>query len=340
MWSDVFKLIKKLIVLVLPFFILLPVYCALFPMNYMDEEYAMYRQQREYCTKTGKYAEQENELAAANGEATDNEVIILGDSRAKAGFAPKLLSDSSYNLALGGATPIEGYYSLKSYLAHHEKPKTLILAYAPMHYMDVDTLWTRTVYFHNIDKSDFMEILETAKQYEKTEKILIENYRLEYLMYELYMPNKYGAALKNAGFVFRHKQTGQKYKDMDLSFGHTLYGIENGSSGVNGEAHEADFAHSDVIDAYLCKILDLCRQEEIKVILEQLPMNETSYGILQPSFKENFKAYMTEVATRYPECMVTIKPYCYNNELFGDADHLNEEGCKVFTAYMKEKYGL
>ena len=322
MWRDIFRIVKKLAVLIVPFFIILPVYCWAFPMYYMDDEYAMYKQQRDYCN-----------TPVADGEQ-DNDVVIFGDSRAKAGFVPELLPGNTYNLALGGATPIEGYYSLKEYLENHEKPKTVILAYAPMHYMDVDTLWTRTVYFHNIEHEDFFEILDTAKEYEKTEKILIDNYMVEYFMYKFYMPNKYATALKNAGFVFRHKKTVEKYEDMIAKKGHTFYGTEEYSSGVNWEAHEMDFVVSDVIDVYLRKMIELCQEQGIKVIIEQLPMNETSYGILQPDFKTHYKEYMMGLAEAYPEVSVAIKPYCYNNEYFGDADHLNEKGCRVFSQYI------
>lgn len=322
MWRDIFRIVKKLAILVVPFFIILPLYCWAFPMFYMDDEYAMYKQQRDYCN-----------TPVAEG-AKDNEIVILGDSRAKAGFVPELLGENTYNLALGGATPIEGYYSLKEYLANHEKPKTVILAYAPMHYMDVDTLWTRTVYFHNIKNKDFMEILNTAKAYEKTDKILIDNYKVEYLMYKCYMPNKYATALKNSGFLFRHKKTVAKYEDMIINKGHTFYGTEEYSSGVNWEAHEMDFVASDIIDLYLRKMIEMCRENGIQVMIEQLPMNETSYGILQPDFKTHYKEYMMGLAVAYPDVRVAIKPYCYNNEYFGDADHLNEKGCRVFSQYI------
>ncbi|MBO6015972.1 MAG: hypothetical protein J6P60_05230 [Lachnospiraceae bacterium] len=325
MWKDIFRIIKKLAVLLVPIYVLLPLYCAFFPMYYMDDEYAMYRQQREYCL-------QETE--------DDKEIIILGDSRTKAGLVPEVLSENSYNLALGGATPIEGYYSLREYLQHHDAPKTIILAYAPMHYMDVDTLWTRTVYFHNMDRDDFFEILQNAKNCQKKEKILLPHYGLEYAMYALYLPNKYATALKKSGFVFRHRQTVTKYREMKEQRGHTLYGTENGSGGVNGEAHESDFEASDVIDLYLDRMLDLCREEGISVILEQLPMNETSYSILQPDFKTHYKEYMAGIADAHPEALVNAGFCCYNNEYFGDADHLNAEGCEVYTQFIREKYGF
>ena len=96
MWKEIGSIVKKLILLLFPFFLLLPLYCMLFPENYLDGEYAMYRQQQDYVQgKTGTAAR----------------VLIVGDSRTKAGMDPALLWEGSYNIALGGTTPIEGYYA-------------------------------------------------------------------------------------------------------------------------------------------------------------------------------------------------------------------------------------
>ena len=93
MWRQIGRLFIKFIGIVLPVFAALSLYCALFPMWYMDGEYAMYKQQKDYITGNGEY----------------NRVLIMGDSRTKAGFIPDELSNDCYNLALGGTTPIEGY---------------------------------------------------------------------------------------------------------------------------------------------------------------------------------------------------------------------------------------
>ena len=48
MWKEIGSIVKKLILLLFPFFLLLPLYCMLFPENYLDGEYAMYRQQQDF----------------------------------------------------------------------------------------------------------------------------------------------------------------------------------------------------------------------------------------------------------------------------------------------------
>ena len=36
MWKEIGSIVKKLILLLFPFFLLLPLYCMLFPENYLD----------------------------------------------------------------------------------------------------------------------------------------------------------------------------------------------------------------------------------------------------------------------------------------------------------------
>ncbi len=328
MWKDVFRLLKKFICIVLPLCIVLQLYCALFPMNYMDIEYSMYRQQKDYVT-----------------ENTDaNRVLILGDSRTKAGFIPEALGSDVYNLALGGTTAVEGYYTLKHYLEHHPAPATVVIAYAPMHYMDVDALWTRNIYFHVMERADAQELFTLAEQEKNagnerdTEHILIEDYEREYLMYQFYMPNKYATALRKAFFVGRRSSNREKYEDMISQRGHSYFGMAAGSGDVNGEAKVDDFQASAIISAYMQKIFDLCREQNIQVVVEQLPMNETSYYILTDSFKTHYREYMLQLATANPTVAVYGDFYCYSNDYFGDADHLNETGAAIYNQFMHERY--
>lgn len=325
MWKEIRQITLKLIALILPFFVLLPLYCRFFPMYYLDDEYAMYRQQKDYVT------------GQLNTE--DARILILGDSRTKAGFKPQLLWQGTYNIALGGGSPIEGYYSLKEYLNHHKAPEAVIIAYAPMHYMDVDTLWTRSIYFHTLSEQDFRDLTTRAETFEHTQNILIENYKTEYLMYKYYMPNKYATALKKSAFVGRYEKTKQKYDTMAEFKGYTTYGTAAESGDINGEAKVSDFAPSDILTWYLEAMIVLCKEQGIRVILEQTPMNETSYGILTPEFKAHYREYMQALAAEYADVEIYPDFYCYPNNCFGDADHLNSRGVEVFDAFLMEKYG-
>ena len=322
MWREMSKIVIKLVLLAIPFFVILPLYCFFCKENYLDGEYAMYHQQRDYLLKN----------------KDNNEVLILGDSRTKADFDPIILGDGVYNISLGGATPVEGYYSLKEYLSNHEAPKTLILAYAPMHYMDVDTFWSRTIYFHNITAQDALEVFKTAKQYQKTEKVFIKQYPIEYMMHYFYFPNKYAVAIKRSAFSSRKEENNKKYRQMEMTLGHTFYGVQDGSTDFCGEAKVEDFQSSDLIDHYLDQIFVLAKEYHISVIMEQTPINESSHAIITKDFKKNYRTYLANLQVKYPEVNVYPDFYWYENRFFGDADHLNQNGCKEYSEYIKNKY--
>lgn len=322
--KDMFKIVYRFALLVVPFFVLLPLYCAHFQPYYMDDEYAMYKAQRDYID--GKL------------EASYNKLLIMGDSRAKAALMPKKLSKKCYNLALGGTSPIEGYYTLVDYLENHDKPETILISYAPVHYMKVDVFWKRSIYFHYLKHDQIMDVFKTAKTMKNTEDVLTEQYLTDYYAYAYYMPNKYGGALKNAGFVFRKKANDANYEQVVKDKGHHFFGLAEESGGVDCEAKVSDFLRNDIITYYLEKTLALCKEQGIQVIIEATPVNETSYSIFTESFKAHFREYMNELASAHPEAQIYTDFYIYPNTLFGDADHLNPRGSDEFARFIKEKY--
>lgn len=91
------------------------------------------------------------------------DLIIVGDSRAKAGFIPNLCgAKKCFNFSVGGGTPIEGYYILKKFLSNNPAPKNLVISFAPSHLDSQDCYWERTVKFDFLDKNEYQEIENTA----------------------------------------------------------------------------------------------------------------------------------------------------------------------------------
>lgn len=330
MWREIGKLIAKIACIILPVVLIMQIFCALFPMYYMDGEYAMYRQQKDYISSENDY----------------NRILIIGDSRAKASFVPDILGEGVYNLALGGITPIESYYMLEEYLEKHDAPQYLILAYAPMHLCAQDeehenyVLWNRCIYFHTFDQDDFFTLIKERKQYQNNLIVDRDYIYAEYFMYKYYFPNKYGAALKKALFENRHKLNQDKYDEMITNRGYSLFGTAGVNGGVNGEAHFDDFSACDFTDDYLNRVFDLCRENNIRVILEQLPMTETSYRIINANFFLHYEEYLKNVASNNPDVIINPNVEMYNDTLFGDIDHLNTEGSTMYSNIIKERYAF
>ena len=47
---------------------------------------------------------------------------------------------------------------------------------------------------------------------------------------------------------------------------------------------------------------------------------------------------LKELAKKYPDVEMYPDFYCYPNDCFGDADHLNNHGVEVFDEFLMKKY--
>ena len=129
-----------------------------------------------------------------------------------------------------------------------------------------------------------------------------------------------------------------KYAQMEAQRGYSLFGVDGVNGGINGEAKMDDFTYSDLTDAYLNKIFAYCREQNIKVILEQLPMTETSAHVLTDDFYKHYQEYLNQIAQNNPDVLVNPYIESYSDTLFGDADHLGTEGAAMFSNIIRERY--
>lgn len=85
--------------------------------------------------------------------------LVIGDSRPEMGLASKRLR--AWNYALGGTSPVEGYYILQQL---REVPiDTLYLSYSPYHFHFQDCFHTRSEYFGFLDQRYVGEVEAYSK---------------------------------------------------------------------------------------------------------------------------------------------------------------------------------
>ena len=303
-----------LIVLWIIFFIIV----RNFPMYIFDEEYAAYKQTMDYTLESNEY----------------NKTLIFGDSVAKAAVSPTLISNSMYNLAMAGGTPIEQYYIMENYLKNHEAPKTVVMIYFMGGYTSIDDFfWHRTVYFNCLSNSQFNEILDTG---------LFPNpviSKIKFFEYKTCMPQKYFAAVKNGLFSNRKSVNEKVYDDSVQTKGQHYFGLETEYAPNNTTINKQnEFEPLPIIDYYLNKCIELCKDNNIQVIIEQHPINISTFNNMKESFKKEYRDYMNRLETKYPGIIVNkefdIKP----DDWFGDFSHLNPNGAKHFTYELNDKY--
>lgn len=316
-----FKFIFKLILLICLIWGIFAVIARNFGMYIYDEEYASYKQTMDYI----------------NGSNESNSVLIFGDSVAKAGIVPQMISENTYNISMAGATTIEQYYMLEDYLAHHETPKTLIVMYfIGAHDSIDDFFWNRTLYFNCLTTKQFQEIVENGafSEEEKTQNIV------KFLEYKLCSPRKYYAAIKNAMFENRYEINKQEYEIAQKSKGQHYFGTESfyesNNVTISGKQH---FEVLPIIDTYMHKCIQQCEENGIQVIIEQHPINESTFANMSNEYKQEYMDYMKSLAEKYPNIIVNTEFNICPSDWLGDFSHLNQNGATKFTEELKDKYG-
>ena len=351
--KNVWKLVRNFIILAIPL-IVMCVYTFFCPMYFMATEYSMWQEEKEYVK---------------GGE--DADVLILGDSRAKSGIIPELLmsqddpsasqssaSQSSanqssanqssanqnsengnsddhpsiYNAAIGGATPIEMYYAFETYLKNHRAPEKVILIFAPYHMCDIDN-WEQTLYYNYLSVPQEMKVYcEAVKLGE--EKVAYKWAPCSMLSYKLRLPNKFLSAQYNAGFFRRYDENIKKKNTVIADKGYTVFGTDNGNSGLSYEVHHKEFDYSELVVSYYKRLLELMEKSGTKVYIIQSPVNTESFEKITPEFKEGYADMLNEL-TEGKDFYVETELFPYDNKYFGDNNHLNRSGAEVFSSSLK-----
>ncbi|MEX1308285.1 MAG: hypothetical protein AB1Z19_07145 [Eubacteriales bacterium] len=309
------KLLLKLLLIAL--IILLPLQGFLFfaPMWYQNTDYVMWKSAWEKC---------EQESGA----------LIIGDSRAKAGIMPTVLSDETVSITVGGGTPAEGYYMLERYLSYNEPPEYIILSYAPFDLAEHGWLWYRTIKYGFLSFKDQAEIVNaypSSKIQRLKDDVKLVLYRIKY-------PKLYMAELRD--FLENPIENIEKNKAtcarLGLFSGYHWFAQGDYSDELNVETGYARFAPTEVLDGYLNRILMLCEQEGIDVIYVTMPMNAASYAVLSDEYMATYGEYMSALEAKYACFNVLYDLSGAPNEWFSDASHFNTQGAQAFSEELEE----
>lgn len=274
-----------------------------------------------------------------NREKTNSEqekqyrVIILGDSVANAAYVPEALSRDTLNLALGGITPMESYYILRDWLNHHPAPEVCYISFQDFHLQREDNFWTRIMYSHRFRPCQNLELMKVAVSYNEP-SILTEHYWLDFLSYQLYLPNKYIASIMNAGFNQRYKSNSEVMQANELHGGRY---IGRATTEYNGNELESynEFRVNPLFDEYYKKIIALCLENGITPRIVKLPLPEGTQ--FTDHYKKTFEEYYEELQEAYSSITVDWFPE-YPKDCYYDTHHMNSHGALQFSLELKERY--
>lgn len=302
------------------------------PFGYMDEEYPSWRYTK--LMENGKEP-------LGHPVSADDVTLILGDSRAMADLIPAEMGDNVYNLAVGGATGIEMYYTLCHYIKKETVPKRVVIMFAPFHYSYMDNFWTRSIYFRHLTPREALRVYREGTGLNVSTMEDGEHGYSTIISAALGLPNLYMPALLNSRFTGRLSLNREKYDSMCRQRGHGLFGTADGSKDLNYESNYTAFDRTkdfSLLDLYMRRLLALCRENGIETVLMQPPMNRASYEELDADYVSQYTDYIDSLRSdAIPGAVIDPEILCYDNDLFGDSSHLNEKGARLYTAYFMEK---
>ncbi|MCR5746208.1 MAG: hypothetical protein K6G03_00685 [Lachnospiraceae bacterium] len=311
------KLLRNLIFISIPL-VLLCVLAYVLPFSYMTAEYVMW------------YEEFENSKAPY----IDADTLIIGDSRAKSSLLPALFHEDTYNIAIGGATPIEMYYAAENYIEKNGAPKNAVLVFAPYHMCDIDN-WDQTLYFNFLSPGEIFEIY--MKALTLNDPVVAKKGRIpEMISYRLRLPSKYLSQMYDAGFIGNRAENEKRFNSIRADLGYCEFGSADGDDGETREVHHETFDYSELVISYYDKLVSLLESNGVNLIIAQPPINEASAEAMHPEFMDGYIEYMKEIAARYPDVKVITEVPVYSNSLFGDSIHVNRNGAEVFTEELKK----
>lgn len=321
-------LFKKLFfIVVLPYLLVIlsiTIAIEIFPLYFFDEEISYYLENYEYSRNKNKICT----------------VLIMGDSTCKADLMPILLSNSTYNFSLGGASPIEEYYYLKEYLKYNLAPQYLLLSFSLDHFLWANTFWTRSVYFHRLKFGDAKKILDDSLLFNESVGIACDSPYLTLLSYYAYLPTRYTGILIGSlnELGHRYERNAEIYKLACRNRGQFYREESDGCSKLNGNTLLEHFRPSDYIDACFRKIIETCKLNKIKLVFIGTPINKTSYEYLRinkPNILKEYSDYLIKLSLEYPFASIDTNLSYMDDKYFSDAAHLNAQGSKVFSLNIK-----
>ena len=311
------KFYIKCLLLILP--ILIIWWISYFkPMHVLDYDYALWTQQKDYIENNSDY----------------NRILILGDSSAQFNIDLDQGWNDTRILAVGAMRMPGLYYTLENYLKNHSAPQFVLLSVTyDRFYGDYEEFLTKGVCFHYLDKNEINEILDTSKQVGSNLLKNVSNYEMFRYFYRT--PDLFTLeALRNLSGGAAANNEGIYKETMERKGSYSYSAPEFSMTQITKSAEEKKIYMDPLMTSYLERMIEICEQNDIKLIMVQAPINKASYDKLDQQWFGQFNAMLEPYKGRLIE---ENELPVYPNEYFYSSNHLNKKGIAHYTEDLKRK---
>ncbi|MDB2462852.1 hypothetical protein N9W61_01980 [Algibacter sp.] len=262
--------------------------------------------------------------------STDIETLILGSSESTFGIDPKYFSSNTYNASYFNQDLQYDLLILNKYINKLTKLKTIIL---PITYL---------TYFNNLSTSKEKEYVKNYELYFdlRTGNTNQFNYHNEVLN---------SSFLKNSWHAFRYyvlKDSISKLMCSDLGWCNTWEGKESFDLDIFGPTEAEN--HNSLIKenkelisenlSYLTSIINICRENNIKLILFTQPTYKTYFNNIDKNSYARTIDQTIEISKSYENCVFLnyTNSIDFNAKDYLDPVHFNDSGAKILSLKLNQ----
>lgn len=260
----------------------------------------------------------------------DIKILLLGNSHIEQGLDPKMIGDSTFNMAIQGRGKIYDMELAKRYLPQMGNLKVVIM---PLDYFDFS--FGREKMIH----------LETRKRDEDN----VSTYKCMYYKYMGIHVDQwwYWSELINSrlNFMTRFFKTAEEARECD-SLGYVSLEIGKRRSGWKYErlpdiidtSQKTDKMMYAQLFQYYETIARIAHHQDVRLILISTPTYKTYQKMMNDSIRSEMYSFYKRLKNEFS--IVEYYDFSHNNsfseEDFYDASHLNDSGAKKLSIMISE----
>ncbi len=238
-------------------------------------------------------------------------VLVLGDSHAQGGIDLDAKIENSINLSASAESYYFSYNKLKYFGEKNRKVKQLVLALGPHNLSkSIDSIWlfdkftfldkTRS-YWPLINKSSIPQFIDKCNFSKFTYAELVPE-----IFYESFYTLERMLLNRKAPFIGGYTPNN---KTIEIQ----------ASDNLNSKSKNETYMVSKIQTYYLQQIIDICNENDIKLVLVNAPL-----------FNGNRLENLPKLSGSY-QILDFGDLFIHNKKLFADYVHLNHQGAEIFS---------
>lgn len=280
-----------------------------------------------------------------DGEIKDVDLVVLGDSTARAAFDPREFPHSAVNLGLYWGTALTSYHTLVSYLERRPAPRCLLMLYQYNWTRNYESFFNRVVNYQVFRWRDLLRIWDQSAGHGvfPASQHSYPAYLLRSLL---------GLARLNNAGLFTFRATGGElvparkkiFKDFRKRRGYafdpparTEKRLRFFRPRIHGSYHQP-FSPSETEDFYLREIARLAEEKGIHLVYGATPLADTEYFSPAEGFVAPRNQHIQRLFEGFPAARILELPARERKGRFADFVHFNRKGSRRFTAEFERRF--